>query len=61
MIPKVRAWKVRTEDNLFSATILTINKAMVRIICRMDYPSTWGKRLIISVAKGVQNGRQIQS
>ena len=52
MIPKCRFWKVRTEDNKFSATIWTINKNMVRIICRMDYPSTWGHRLIISVAKG---------
>ncbi len=53
MIPKCKLWNVRTEDGSFKRQVWTITRKMCIIITRMDYPSTWGKRLIISVAKGV--------
>jgi len=51
MIPKVRQWQARVVETGETLLIDTINKRMVRLILRMDYPRLWGKEIKISLAK----------
>ena len=48
MIPKVRTWKITVVETGEILWMDTINKAMVRIILKLDYPRLWYKTLKIS-------------
>jgi len=52
MIPRVRTWRVRilNDDGSHKATLYieTITRRMARLIVRMDYPFSWGHKLVIS-------------
>lgn len=55
MVPKCRAFRVRVLDDSGSEVerfeFPTINVNMARLIVRLDYPRTWGKRLVISAVR----------
>ena len=48
MIPRVRRWRVRVPSQGRTFYIDAPTKRLVQIIVRMDLPSTWGERLVIS-------------
>jgi hypothetical protein len=48
MIPQVRTWKITVVETGEILWIDTINKMMVRLILKLDYPRLWGKQLKIS-------------
>ena len=54
-IPRVRAWIVNVRDDrnriIDTFRVPTINRRMAHLIVRMDYPSTWGRKLTISLAR----------
>ena len=52
MIPKVRTWKVRVVETGEVYRLDTINKMMVKLIMRFEYPIHWGKTLKISLDNG---------
>ena len=50
MIPKVRQWRVTVNETGEVLYFDTINKNMVKIILKLDYPRLWGRSFRISPA-----------
>lgn len=58
MIPKVRWYRVKVSDGRVFY-VNTVSRAMVKIIVRMDLPSTWGKAIQIAAIRNIPEMKRV--